>query len=125
MKQTEESQEQSQIEFARRIRAQLEAENSNLDATTLSRLRQAREQALAIAGREQRIVWQWWPARVGLAAAAVAAALITWQLLPFPQHVSPLAEMEDDLEILIAEDDVNFYADMEFLIWLEQQDHAG
>jgi negative regulator of sigma E activity len=124
MKQTEESQEMSRLEFARRIRAQLEVENSSLDAATLSRLRQAREQALAIAGRKQRIAWHWWPARLGLATAALLVVFIAWQLLP-AERDSSLAGMEDDLEILIAEDDVNFYADMEFMIWLEQQDHAG
>jgi hypothetical protein len=118
--------EQSEIEFARRIKQRLEFEIPELDAATLARLRQAREQALAIAARNQRASWQWrpvrFPAQFGLATAAALVAVVIWQLQPFPAYDLPVVDVEDDLEILIANDEVNFYADMEFLIWLEQQD---
>ncbi len=114
--------EQSEIEFARRIKERLETEIPALDAATLSCLRQARERALAIAAGKQPVFWQWWPARFGLAATAALVAAVIWQLQPFPVRDLPVVDMEDDLEILIASDEMNFYADMEFLIWLEQQD---
>ena len=118
--------EQSEIEFARRIKERLDAEIADLDAATLARLRQAREQALEIAARKQPATWQWWPARFpvqfGLATAAALVAVVIWQLQPFTAHDLPVVDMADDLEILIANDEVGFYADMEFLIWLEQQD---
>jgi hypothetical protein len=117
--------EQSEIEFARRIKQRLEVEIPDLDATTLARLRQARERALAIAAGKQPASWQWRPARfpiqIGFATAALIAAVI-WQLQPFPARDLPIVDIEDDLEILVASDEMNFYADMEFLIWLEQQD---
>jgi negative regulator of sigma E activity len=117
--------EPSEIEFAQRMKERLDAEIADLDAATLARLRQAREQALEIAAGKQPATWQWWPARFpaqfGLATAALFAVVI-WQLQPFPSHDLPVVDMADDLEILIANDEVGFYADMEFLIWLEQQD---
>jgi hypothetical protein len=114
--------EQSEAELTRRIKERLEAEIQNLDDATLARLRQARAQAVAIAAGKQPTTWQWWPARIGLATTAALLAAITWQLYSSPTQDLPVADMEDELEILIANDEMNFYADMEFLIWLEQQD---
>jgi hypothetical protein len=114
--------EQSEIEFTRRIKQRLEAEIQNLDAATLARLGRARAQAVAMAAGKQQATWQWRPDRFGMATAAAVVAALIWQLYPLPTHDLPVADMEDDLEILIANDEMNFYADMEFLIWLEQQD---
>lgn len=116
--------EQSETGFTRRIQAELDAGTADFDSVTLARLRQARERAVE-AARKQRISPQWRPLSLGFALAAALLAFVTWRLLPGPEHVSPLTPMEDDLEILIAEDEMSFYLDMEFLIWLEQQEHAG
>ncbi|HEX5057111.1 MAG TPA: hypothetical protein VFX02_11510 [Gammaproteobacteria bacterium] len=117
--------EQSEIEFRRRVKEQLDAGISGLDEAALARLRAAREQALAIARAKQRITDNRQPFRLGFAMAAMLVAVMTWRLLPTHWSGSPPGDMTDDLEMLIAEDEVDFYADMEFLIWLEQQDHAS
>lgn len=117
--------EQSEIEFTQRLKAELDAGVADLDSATIARLRQSRERALEVARRQQRSFQQWRVLRPGFAIAALLIALITWRLFPEPGRIAPLADMEDDLEILIAEDEMDFYMDMEFLIWLEQQHHAG
>lgn len=115
---------QSETEFIRRVKAELDAGTADFDAVTDARLRRARELA-AEAARKSRLSRQWRPLRLGFALAAALLALVTWRLLPGPERASTLTAMEDDLEILIAEDEMSFYMDMEFLIWLEQQEHAG
>ena len=117
--------EQSEIEFKRRVKSQLDAGISSLDETALARLRAAREQALEIARAKQRVAGNRQPLRLGFAMAAMLVAVMTWRLLPMHGQGSPTGDMEDDLEMLIAEDEAGFYADIEFLIWLEQQDHAS
>src|SRR5688572_3391068 len=78
--------EQSEIEFARHIKERLDAGIADMDAATLARLRQAREQALEIAAGKHPTAWQWWPAQFGLATAAALVAAVIWQLQPFPAH---------------------------------------
>jgi hypothetical protein len=117
--------EKSEIEFRRRIKAQLDAGINDLDGTTVARLCAAREQALGIARAKQQVANNWQPLRLGFAMAAMLVAVMTWRLLPMHERESQTVDVEDDMEMLIAEDEVGFYADMEFLIWLEQQDHAS
>jgi hypothetical protein len=118
-----------QDDFERQLRRQLDEHARGIDAAALSALRQARERALQAARRRRRIPVWCWPAGVALATASVLAAVMYRPL----QDALPRAEPEprvavetaDDLEIVTGPDEVGFYEDLEFLIWLEQQDHAG
>lgn len=116
-------------ELEQRLRRQLEEDARDIDAATLSALRQARERALQAARRRRRVPVWWWPAGVVLATASVLTAVVYWPLqgalLRAEQEPLVAAETADDLEIVTGQDEVGFYEDLEFLIWLEQQEHAG
>ncbi|HEY3487802.1 MAG TPA: DUF3619 family protein [Gammaproteobacteria bacterium] len=129
----------TQAVFAERLRRQLDTTTAQLDAATLLHLRQGRERALEAARRKRQTFFDRWPLHSGLKLSrpalitagafglTVAVLLLVVPVLQIqlPAPDLPLASLEDDLEIVFADDEVNFYEDMEFLIWLEQQDHAS
>ena len=100
------------------------------DAATLSKLHQARERALEKA-RSQRfgLFSQWWWA-VPAATAGLLALLIVWNL-PETSNESIHDQVEwvevgnIDMELLLTVDDVAFYEELDFLLWLDQEDYAS
>ncbi len=113
---------EAQQEIEDRVRRALDERAAGLDAATLSRLRQAREQALARGGR--RSWWQRWPAGGGLRWASALAAglllvvgLVVWQ----QAGRQGLDGAVDDLEVLASSDDLKLYQDLDFYLWLERE----
>jgi hypothetical protein len=89
-----------------------------LDAATLSRLNQGRQQALqeirdSGAGGE----WARWVPAGGLAAAAVVAVVV-WQGAPV-EHGAPAAGTATDFEIMLSEDSLEMLEDLEFYSWMD------
>jgi hypothetical protein len=89
-----------------------------LDAATLSRLNQGRQQALqeirdSGAGGE----WARWVPAGGLAAAAVVAVVV-WQGAPV-EHSAPAAGTATDFEIMLSEDSLEMLEDLEFYSWMD------
>jgi len=89
-----------------------------LDAATLSRLNQGRQQALqeireAGSGSE----WARWVPAGGLAAAAVVAVVV-WQGAPV-EHNAPAAGAATDFEIMLGEDSLDMLEDLEFYSWID------
>lgn len=129
------------------IRAMRESFEGGLESVTefdRTRLRRARKQALAQvnggvsggvsgeAGSVRRSVTRHsvWLAPAALAASAALVALLIFPSGPMPWSTDPavgedarLAEQAtvSDLEILLAEDDLSLYADLDFYVWLEAQ----
>ncbi len=113
---------EAQQEIEDRVRRALDERAAGLDAATLSRLRQAREQALA--GGAGRGWWQRWPAGGGLRwASAVAAGLLLVVGLVVWQQAGRqgLDGAVDDLEVLASSDDLKLYQDLDFYLWLERE----
>lgn len=113
-------------DLVRRARAALDRSVAELDPATLGRLRAARRDALdgvAPASRRRAFVW----APLGALAAAAVALVIA--LSPRPTEVAkappPPPRLVEDLEVVVSNDDLELYADLEFYEWLEQQDQAG
>jgi hypothetical protein len=89
-----------------------------LDAATLSRLNQGRQQALQEI-RETGTAGQWarWVPAGGLAAAA-AVAVVVWQGMPV-EHSAPAAGTATDFEIMLSEDSLDMLEDLEFYSWID------
>jgi hypothetical protein len=112
------------------VRRGLDEAATRLDDTTLRQLSAARERALSAAKagsrtpRPRRIGWLW-PLGATVSASLVVA-VGAWLLLVTPAALGPqLVASMDDLELLATQDAPDFYADLEFYVWLASQAHAG
>jgi hypothetical protein len=90
-----------------------------LDGATRSRLTRARHAALEATQRKPAARW-WLPATAG-AAATVLAVVITTQSPDVETPPEALAETVDEFDILTAEDSLEFYRDVEFYAWLDEE----
>jgi len=106
-----------------RIRRALDEKAEGLDAATLSRLRQARERALARRpGSPGRLAWpgggaaRWAGALAGVALLLVAGWTV-WRQAAGP--ALPVAG--DDLEVLASAEDLSLYQELDFYLWLERE----
>ena len=106
-----------------RTLAHLDRRAENLDAATLSRLRQAREAALAELADEAKRqpsspLW-WWS---GGLATACGGILAVYLLMAQPGVEQPtLDQLLTDTDILAESEALEFFADLEFYAWLEGQ----
>jgi hypothetical protein len=113
-----------QTDFEQRSRELLQQSAEQLDGTTRSRLTQARHAALdAIKQRQRKGMGGYWLLPATGVAAAVVAVLFVQQ--PAPEQVaittptsSPLAVI-DAMDIVTAEDSLEFYRDVDFYAWLD------
>ncbi len=112
-----------QDEFEQRVHALLQEKAEQLDGRTRSRLTQARHAALDAIKKTQASrtkVWYWLMPATGAAAAVLAVTLSI-----HPAHRSEQASVHasvgaaDELEIVTAEDSLDFYRDVEFYAWLD------
>ena len=93
----------------------------DLDASTLERLATIRRQAVESATKQQAslIGLPSWLLPVGGLATAAAAVLVTmtlWTIQPDIQD-APVAVLED-INLLTAPEEIEFYQDLEFYEWL-------
>ena len=103
-------------------KAALEQQANALDSKTLQRLRLAREAALSLNKIQNKkgswsnaLSWKWLTAAgAGLAIASILTFMIVPQLSE--NKLSPL----DDLELLIAEVDLDLVDHLEFYQWLDE-----
>lgn len=102
------------------IKQALDGLKNNLHVSTQVQLNEARHAALTQAKQPAR--QRWLMPAAGL--ASVAAVAFTWVLLN--NDASPLSEHDPsiftDLEILAQEADTDFYQDLDFLTWLDEND---
>ncbi|MFQ6021734.1 MAG: DUF3619 family protein [Acidiferrobacterales bacterium] len=111
--------------FVENVKHTLDELERDLDATTCARLRAVRRAALA--HDQGRGGWhtpaRWLPAGALTAAlAGMVIAAVIWLSAPSPGLSA--ASMED-LELLGAEDSIEFYADLDFYQWLTTENDAG
>jgi len=90
-----------------------------LDGSTRSHLTQARHAALDALKRGQGNLWRWLVPATGATAAAVLAIVVTFNPARHSaEAVAPTAQV-DEMEIVTAEDSLEFYRDVEFYAWLD------
>jgi len=116
---------------ARRV---LDESAQSLDGATLSRLNRARQAALA----QRRSALRPWfvPAGFASACALLLAVAVVWRA-PLPMQAkggaqTPIATAlqsggfaAGDLDIVSGDEGLEFYQDLEFYAWLDQQDDGG
>ena len=94
----------------------------NLDAATLSRLNQARHQALE---RKSRVGFN--GSLVTHIATIAVVLLLVVNLVPQRPAISPITFSSDELEVLAVTDSetLEFYEDLEFYQWLDYVEQSG
>ena len=105
----------SEDPIKQQIKASMDALTDAIDVKTQVRLNEIRHQAVMQKPRGRR-----WLPMAGLAASLALAAVLVWQFNQ-PVYVAPGGDdWLSDIDMLAAEDDTEFYADLEFLTWLEE-----
>ncbi len=110
----------SDEEFAQEAKALFDGSVDKLDAATLSTLNQGRHRALE-AARSPRGEWMRWAPAAGVATAVLIAVMVT---LPEPGPVEVMPEAMTDMDILLGEDSIDMYEDLEFYSWLDVADEG-
>jgi hypothetical protein len=108
----------SDPEFLKRVRAELERSATALDELTVARLRAARRRALEAGARGRA-----WFVAGGVAAGVVVATVLAMLLSP-PAGGPPVTAGLEQLEML-ADADLDLYNDLEFYRWLAEHPDAG
>lgn len=113
--------EEKFLQDAKRVLA--EAEN-NLDAGIVARLRAARQQAIEQGPwKSLRARPRWLLPLGGFATAGIALAVagLLWFSAP---NGSPLQANMGDIELLTAQENPDFFSELEFYEWLEGSEDA-
>ncbi|MBT1075676.1 DUF3619 family protein [Geobacter grbiciae] len=106
------------------VKEHLDARADALDDRTAARLRAIRLQAVESAeGKRGWFRFLRWIAVGGLATAAVAVLAVSlWMTGPRRENTVATA---DDIEIVAAQEQMQFYEDIEFYRWLAAQENGG
>ncbi len=112
-------------EFVTRLKTALDEGTGRLDGHVLSRLNQARHAALEELSAVRPRRWLWVPVA---AVATVAATVVVLRLAGpgrVPDGLPAVASQVDDLEIMLAEEDLELLEELEFYAWLDLQGDIG
>ena len=111
-------------QFVDNVKKALDLGAENLDAGTQSKLTRMRHQALDAGERKGFDIRQW----ITLPAVGWATAcLIVLGLAIYMQQPNGATPLLEDIELLAAEDNLEFYDSLEFYAWLAEEkiDAAG
>jgi len=105
-------------QFEHDLKQQLQR-SSELDAATARRLQTARSKALENRPQRQFVPWAG-----GLALASVTALAVGlwWQQ---PQDLLADSSDFEDLELLASTEDMSLYEDLDFYLWLAEQEETS
>jgi len=107
-------------QFAKDAKALFDASVDELDAASLSTLNQGRHRALEEARSPRRDLLRWVPA-AGVAAAVLIGVMVT---LPGPGNIDVMPSAVADLEILLGEDSIEMFEELEFYSVLDVMDEG-
>ena len=107
-------------QLAKRAKQAFDDSVDSLDGATLSRLNRGRQAALATSRRPQSQWLRWMPA-----TGAAAVALIAVMMLQSPAEMDAISAPAADLEILLGEESIEMFEELEFYSWLDTQDLEG
>ena len=100
----------SDVQFGQNAKALFDASVDELDAATLSTLNQSRQRALAEAHSPRGELMRWVPA-AGVAAAVLIGVMV---ILPGPGSMEVMPAALADMEILLGEDSIEMFEELEF-----------
>lgn len=107
--------------FEASLRTRLEQGTDGLDELTRARLAAARARAVAALDKP-RVRW-WMPAGAFAATAAVMVLAFSLWIAPGPETI--VAPGLEDMPLLSAAEEPEFFEELEFLIWLSDETRAG
>jgi len=122
--------------FLEAAKTRLDQGNDALDDLTLMRLRQMRNKALqampdassAPASNIIALREQWWMPVTSIAATLLIAVLgfhMATQMTHKPVSADDMFSSTEDMQILGADQSLDFYQDIEFYQWLDEQKDLG
>jgi len=113
----------SEKDFLNKVKKQLDEQSEHLDAATLSKLNQARQAALAqVNPKPSRLKNNWLPAS-GLAAAVLLTSVFLFRSEEITTNSN---HGMDDIEIIASSDNLDLYEQLDFYMWLlEENNSAG
>ncbi len=106
--------------FEQRLRQQLDRSVETLDEARSRQLRQARLTALEQAPARHSHHW----GGLALAASVGALAVGLW-LQQQPEPSDPFLIQVEAIELLAAQEDMEFYENLDFYLWLTSQEEQG
>jgi hypothetical protein len=107
---------ESNEDFAAQAKGMFDESVERLDAAALSRLNQGRHDALErLASGRSTAIWGSWVPAGGVAAAA----LITVLVMRGPELESMPTEVVSDFEILLEDESLEMFEDLEFYSWMD------
>jgi hypothetical protein len=117
--------DETENDFLVDARTALQESARRLDDGTLTQLRSARERAVVESSRPAGRRWVW----MGVTAVVAGGAVLTVSLWVngTPEHPMgvPGVENIDDVDLLSGSEGVQFYQDLEFYRWLDNDQGAG
>lgn len=108
-----------EAEFVGRLRRLLDEGNDRMAPGTISRLNRARHRALEAAGRSKPHRPRWVAVKMTGVLAACSIVLIIGLALQRPA-APPVTAALEDVEILSAAEEFEFYEELDFFTWLTQ-----
>ena len=93
----------------------------HLDASTLSRLNQARHKAMTQASQPGLFNSQWFKA--GTFVVLMVTVINGWLFFSTPEVQQQMNT--DDFELIIASEDFELMQDLDFVAWMIEQEHAS
>ena len=106
--------------FEHKVKHVLDESVEDLDAHTLSRLKQARHRALDSASIHHRPAWLLPTGGFAVAASVAVLTVILWHGKPVDQD---MMQGFEDLELLSSGESLEFYEDLDFYTWLEYEEN--
>lgn len=115
-------QDETNDSLTQKITQSLNQQVEALDAATLLRIQQARIHALEQTKRTQtftqpKMMW------AGGLVTFTTLSIILILMWPKPQELAPILTPDiTDIALLIDDESIDFYEDLDFYIWLEQKE---
>ena len=113
---------ENEEQFVARVKHQLDQSAAELDPSVLARLRRARYEALH--SQHKSVPWLWPISGLATVCTALLVAMLWWDSPPEPM-LNITAQNVEDVEVLIAADQLDLYEDLEFYGWLAEHNRAS
>lgn len=106
-------------ELGAKLRAELDQRTDSMDTVTAARLSAVRARALdAVPGSGQSMVWTYTGA---VATTLLVAVLVVWP----PRGNQDIGLPLDEMELFSANEELEFYSELEFYEWLDYDQETG
>ena len=112
--------EQKDVQMLEKIKAALDESSEQLDQDTVRALRQARQNALEQLNKSR---WNWQP-MTGLAVAA-SVTIFAVGVVMLQTNQNDMMPNHEDMPLLSAGDDLEFYENLEFYQWLAFEERSS